>query len=367
MTTQSTTISTPSTLIEELAERTGLAWSKLTLVVVVVMILSLVGAAYLDGVLAHPLHAGFWRIAVGSPAIIAYALLLQPSYRIWRDNAIKAFRPLVPVSDDQFRRSLAGASLFNRRREWLAAAVGAGAWLVISQPWDRSGMAWTWSPVGQSEGLTLVGLFTTGLVYVFMGYFIYSALAGTRLFAELHGGPLKLNVFDLGSLEPIAHWSLTIALYFIGGITISLISLPTFSIGIANVIGYIPATLAPVVVFFLNMQTVHRAMVEAKERELQTIRANLVAASQALRELPAKGHKDEKKALLASIATWEAHQNRVKALPEWPYTPDIKRNLVLSSLLPGAVGIAKSALPDLLSRFLPPEVLELLQQLLPFL
>jgi len=57
----------------------------------------------------------------------------------------------------------------------------------------------------------------------------------------------------------------------------------------------------------------------------------------------------------------------VKALPEWPYTPDIKRNLVLSSLLPGAVGIAQSALPHLLSQFLPPEVLELLQQLLPFL
>jgi hypothetical protein len=367
MTTESTAVTTPSTLIEELPERTGLSWLKLTLVLALVMILALIGAAYLDGVLAHLLGPDFWRVALGGPAIIAFALLLQPRYKRWRDAAIKAFRPLVPVNDDGFQRSLAGASLFNRRREWLAAAVGAGAWLLISQPWDRSGPAWTWSPVGQSLWLTLVGLLTTGLVYVFMGYFIYSALAGTRLFAELHRGPLEINVFNLGALEPIAHWSLGIALYFIGGITISLISLPMFSMGIANFIGYIPATLVPVTVFFVNMQTVHRAMVEAKERELQTARANLVAASQALRERPAKGHEDEKKTLLASIAAWEAHQNRVKALPEWPYTPDIKRNLVLSSLLPGAVGIAKSALPDLLSRFLPPEVLELLQQLLPFL
>jgi hypothetical protein len=367
MTTQSTTITTPSTLIEELAERTGLSWPKLTVVVVLVMLLSLVGAAYLDGVLARPFNADFWRIALGSPAIIAYALLLQPSYKRWRDGAIKAFRPLVPVNDDQFQRSLAGASLFNRRREWLAVAVGAGAWLVISQPWDRSGPAWTWSPVGQSLWLTLVGLLLTGLVYVFMGYFIYSGLSGTRLFAELHRGPLEINVFDLGALEPIARWSLGIALYFIGGITLSLISLPRFSIGIANVIGYIPATLAPVAVFFLNMQTVHSAMVEAKERELKMIRAKMVEASHALQSSAAKGEDKDAQAQLASIEAWEAHQKRVKALPEWPYTPDIKRNLVLSSLLPGAVGIAKSALPDLLSRFLPPEVLELLQQLLPFL
>lgn len=365
MTTQSTTIATPSTLIEELAERTGLSWPKLTLVVVLVMILALVGAAYLDGVLARPLSSDFWRITLGSPAIIAYALLLQPSYKRWRDNAIKAFRPLVPVNDDPFQRSLAGASLFNRRREWLAAAVGAGAWLVISQPWDRSGVAWTWSPVGQSLWLTFVGLFTTGLVYVFMGYFIYSALSGTRLFAELHGGSLQVNIFELESLEPIARWSLTIALYFIGGITLSLISLPTFSIGIANVIGYIPATLAPVIVFFLNMQTVHVAMVEAKERELKMIRAKMVEASHALQGSAVKSK--EAQSLLASIKAWEDHQKRVKALPEWPYTGEIRRNLVLSSLLPGAVGIAKSALPDLLSRFLPPEVLELLQQLLPFL
>jgi hypothetical protein len=183
MTAESTAITTPSTLIEELPERTGLSWLKLTAVIGMVMTLALVGAAYLDGVLARPLSSDFWRITLGSPAIIAYALLLQPSYKRWRDSAIKAFRPLVPVNDDEFQRSLAGASLFNRRREWLAAAVGAGAWLLIGQPWDRSGLAWTWSPVGQSVWLTLVGLLTTGLVYVFMSYFIYSGLSGTRLFA----------------------------------------------------------------------------------------------------------------------------------------------------------------------------------------
>ena len=119
------------------------------------------------------------------------------------------------------------------------------------------------------------------------------------------------------------------------------------------------------IVFFLNMQTVHVAIVEAKGRELKMIRAKMVEASHALQGSAVKSK--EAQSLLASIKAWEDHQTRVKALPEWPYTVEIRRNLVLSSLLPGAVGIAKSALPDLLSRFLPPEVLELLRQLLPFL
>jgi hypothetical protein len=141
MRAQPTTVTTPSTLIEDLVERTGLSWLRASATVGVLAILALVGAAHLDGVLARPFNADFWRIGLGSPAIIAYALLFQPSYRRWRDDAIAAFRPLVPVDDTAFQRSLCEASLFNRRREWLAATVGAGAWLLLSRPWDRLGAA----------------------------------------------------------------------------------------------------------------------------------------------------------------------------------------------------------------------------------
>jgi hypothetical protein len=202
-------------------------------------------------------------------------------------------------------------------------------------------------------------------LYGFMGYFVYSALSGTRLFAELHRDPLEINIFDGQSLEPVAVWSLGIALYFVGGVTLSLVFLPWLTLRTENLIAYIPATLAPVIVFFLNMQTIHSGMVRAKKGELQTVRANLVAASLALRELPPMGQEEKKKVLLASITAWEAQQKRVKALPEWPYTVDIKRDLVLSSLLPAVVGFARGLLPELLQRFVPPEVLRFLKRWMP--
>jgi len=77
------------------------------------------------------------------------------------------------------------------------------------------------------------------------------------------------------------------------------------------------------------------------------------------------GQEEKKIVLLASITAWEAQQKRVKALPEWPYTVDIKRNLVLSSLLPAVVGFARGLLPELLQRFVPPEVLRVLERWMP--
>jgi hypothetical protein len=364
MTTEPTVI-TPSTWFEEMVERTRLPQLQLAARLVLVAVLLLVGAAYLDGILALTLSGGFWRVALASPLMMGYVAPFQPVLKRWRVAAIQSFRRLVPVDDEGFRRSLARASVFNRRREKLAAAVGAAAGLLIQRPWDRTGSAWSWSPVGQSTWLTLVGLLQSLVVFGFIGYFLYSLLSGTRLFGELHSGDLTINAFDLESLQPIAAWSLGIALYFIGGIALSLLTLPWLTLRIEFIIAYVPVTLAPVIVFFLNMRTVHTAMVQAKERELQMVRANLVAASEALRERPAEGKLEEKKELLAHVADWEAHRKLVKALPEWPYTGEIRRNLVLSSLLPWAIGIARTFLPDLMQRFVPADIVPLIERLLP--
>ncbi len=365
MTTESTALTTPCTWFEETVERTRLPRFQLAAGLVLVMVLLLVGAAYLDGVLDLTLSGGFWRVALGSPLMMGYVAPFQPILKRWRNAAIQSFRRLVPVDDDRFQRSLAQASVFDRRREKLATALGLGAGLLVFRPWARTGAGWTWSPVGQSTWLTLVGLLQSLVVYGFIGYFVYSVLSGTRLFGELHSGDLVINAFDLESLQPIAAWSLGIALYFVGGITLSLLTSQALTLSIELAITYIPVTLAPVIVFFLNMRTVHAAMVQAKERELKMVRANLVAASEALRERPATGKLEEKKELLAHVADWEAHQKRVKALPEWPYTGEIRRNLVLSSLLPWAIGIARTFLPDLTQRFVPAEIVPLIERLLP--
>jgi hypothetical protein len=340
-TTGSTTITTPSTLLEELGERSGLSWLRIAIAVGLVLAMLAVVAAYLDGLLAGPIDADFWRSGMSAPVLIAYLLLIQPILRRLRDGAIEAFRPLVPLSDDDFRRLLGEASMFNRRREWLAVVIATLGGLLLSRHWE-----------GQYFWITLYGLLGGVLLYGLLGFFIYSSLSGTSLFAELHRHAVDINVFDLGRLEPIGRWSLGIALAYIGGNTLSLLFLTRSALRIEIVIFYIPLILAPILVFFLNMMSTHRVIAEAKGRELKIVRDTLAAASQRLREQAAKGRTEDVEAQLDSITSWVTYEKRVKEVPEWPYTESMMRNLVASILLPVVVLVVQGVLFELFLRFL---------------
>jgi len=349
MATKSTSITTPSTLLEELVERSRLSPLQLTVAVEVVLIMFLVGAAHLDGVLTGPFDADFWRIGLLGPVVIAYALLTDPLSKRLRDGAIEAFRPLVPLDDNGFHRLLTEASLFNRRREWLSIGVGAGGILLVS------GVTWIQaSAEGVGWLLTLYMLLEMELMCGLIGLVIYSSLSGTKLLTEMSRYPLNVSVFDLGSLEPIARWSLGTALNYVGGITLSLLFVPQAALlRIEAIVIYIPLTLTAVLTFFLNMRSIHGDMVDAKKQELMLVRENLLALSQTLKERTANGQMEDTPALLGTIKAWTAHEAWVRGLPEWPYTTTIKRNLVLSLFMPVAVGIIREALSGLLRRSLP--------------
>ena len=350
MNREATAITTPATLLEKLVERSRLSWLQLAIIVELVLILILVGAVYLDGVPFYPLNIDFWRVSLVWPAIIAYALLTGPFSKRLRDGAIEAFRPLVPLEDDDFQRLLTEASLFNRRRECLAFGIGAGSILLVSiaTPVRMSATGSGWS-------LTIYRLLGAGLMCGLLGLGIYASMSGTKLLTELSRYPLSVSVYDLSSLEPIARWSLGTTVTFIGGITLSMLFLPRealLQIEIIIVI-YAPLTLTAVLGFFLNMASVHGDMVEAKKRELRKVRDNLMALSQALDERAAQGQLADAGTLLDSIKAWTAHEEWIRGLPEWPYTAAIKRNLALSLFLPVIVAFIREALAGLLKDSFP--------------
>lgn len=341
-TTESTTITAPSTLLEELVERTRLSWVRVTVAVGLGLTLFAVGAAYLDGLLAGPFDADLWRSGMSAPVLIAYLLLIQPTLRRLRDGAIAAFRPLVPLDSDDFRGLLAEASIFNRRREWLAVGIGAAGNLLLSHPWEY-----------YSFWIALYGMLGGALLYGLLGFFVYSSLSGTRLFTDLHRHAVDINVFDLGRLEPVGRWSLGIALAYIGGNTLSLFFFPHSTLRIETILIYVPLILAPVLVFFLNMMSAHRVMSEAKQRQLKMVCDGLGAASQALEERAARGEVEGMEALLGSFTAWVAVEQRIEAVPEWPYTQSMMRRLAASVLLPVAALALQTVLFELFLRFMP--------------
>jgi MFS family permease len=108
----------PSTLLEELVERTRLSWLQVSMAVGLGFVLFLVGAAFLAGLLTAPFNADFWRAGLLYPAIVVYILLTLPVLKRLQESAIKDFRPLAWMDDDDFERLLAEAPMFNRRLEW---------------------------------------------------------------------------------------------------------------------------------------------------------------------------------------------------------------------------------------------------------
>ncbi|MFQ5855362.1 MAG: hypothetical protein ACE5LU_06955, partial [Anaerolineae bacterium] len=299
------------TLIDEWIRWTGLPWTRAIVAVGLVLILLLLGAAYLDGVLIRPFDGYSWWDELDGPAIIVYILLVYRLLERFGLGAIEAFRPLVALDTDDFDRLLAGASVLDRRREWLAFGVGAAAGLLITRPWNLPGLFF-W--------MTLYALLSRTLTFGLLGWVIYISLADSRRFAELHRQPLNIDIFDPTPLEPIARLSLGVSLAFIGGITLSVFLNPDPQelLSVPGLILYGTSILVAFLVFFLNMMSSHRVMAEAKEQELKLVRRNLAAMYNELKERAAKDQLQDMEALSDSITAWLSYQKVIEDAPEWP-------------------------------------------------
>jgi hypothetical protein len=94
------------------------------------------------------------------------------------------------------------------------------------------------------------------------------------------------------------------------------------------------------------MMSARRIVVAAKRRELKMVRNGLAAASEALKAEAAQRDPEEMSALLGQFSAWVAVEQRVKQVPEWPYTAGIRRGLALSLLLPVVIGALQGLLAE---------------------
>jgi hypothetical protein len=321
------------TLVDELVARTRLSWSQVSIGVGLLLVLLLSGALCLDTISAYPRQStpwwSSWLEEVDQPVIVVYILLNYHLLKRSHRRALRALQALMSLDDDRFGHLVAETSVLHRRREWLALGVGAAFGLLVQAPWDVPD-AFFWR--------RLFLFLSTTLMYGLLGWIVYVSLASSRQFAELHRRPLDIDVFDPTSLEPVARWSLGISLVFIGGITLSVLFNPTTEefFSTEGVLIYGTLILVSILMFFLTMASTHRVMVEAKENELRLVRRHLSGTFRELQERTAEGQLADMEALSDSIAAWLAYEGRLEKVPEWPYTSDTVRNLLMSTLLPVA-------------------------------
>ena len=303
------------------------------------LLLLLVLMVSLDGGLASLLD---WNVV--GPTLLnitfpVYILLVYPFMMRSREQAVLAFKPLLSLENDAFNKVAENISKPNRRGEWIAIFLGISVLgVVLFQPWTLDwGKGYFW--------VTVHYVITTTIGMGLMGWLIYDALISIVRVSRLSHRDLKLDILNTEILAPVASWSLSISLVFVGIIILAIISevatIAKIALDAKSIIGYGFLICITLLIFFLSMWTAHRAMSEAKRNKLIPARKHLAEISRELVDQEAKGQREGMIELSSTITAWTTYEKRVKEAPTWPFNAGIIRRLLLSILTPGLVYLVK--------------------------
>jgi hypothetical protein len=319
-----------SSVFERLADQMGLSWYRFVGVVVVLLALSIVGVAYLDGILAEFFSAGHWRLLLSYPALIVYMLAIVPPMDRASDRTLAAFRTLIAMDDESFDQLLDEITA-PPRGQWIVFGVGAAIGFLGILQAVAEGFSW----------VVLYWVFANSLTVGLLTWSIQAALSSSRSIAALYHQPLNIDIFDLRAFGPIGRQSLINALSFFGGAAISLFfvagGVNSFEVGTWFFYGIL--VLVSALAFILPMRQTHRVLAAAKEEELVQVRHNIVAAYRSLEKLPADSR--DLGILPTKLNLWKEYEARVKATKTWPFDLGMLRTFFLSVFTPIGISLAQ--------------------------
>jgi hypothetical protein len=175
-----------------------------------------------------------------------------------------------------------------------------------------------------------------------LAWVIYITVARTQVTAALLRQPLAVDPNDITAFMAIGRQALLVALVFVGGIVLSLLSSalePGVFLQIGFWLVYVPIALAPVAVFFLIMRPTHRVLAGAKLRQLESLRAELRRASGRL--LGCLVQDQDPGNLPQQVSALVALEQRLQTSPTWPYDTAMLRTLFVSVLAPATLLLAR--------------------------
>jgi hypothetical protein len=202
---------------------------------------------------------------------------------------------------------------------------------MLSQPWRGSFQS------------TDYFLFVTEIImFGLLALLIYYGFHNAR-YLTLINKNLKLDIFSLDALAPIARWSLSISLAFIGGIIISIVFQTVENLMQWQIIFiYSILVISTIAMFFISLWSTHITIARVKKHELALVQNKF---AQACRELTLKADSNSEKenniSLHNEVAAWGLYERRIREIKEWPYNAGIIGRLVISIVSPAVVYVIK--------------------------
>ena len=322
-------------LVQMLVIRSRLPLLWVVIIVTVVMCLLLVLARYLDNNFADLSTWGFWQNHLTVLMLLAYMISVQ--FFIWRlrNQAIQALKSLLVLDESEAERLTTEAAKSNRRRELISILIGIGLTVVLGQPWN---LEWGPSELWLSVYQVIANVLMNGMLF----WLIYDTLASVIRIARLSGNELNLDIFETELLTPIAKWSLSISLAFVGGTSLSLIFQTQENLlRWQTITMYVILIIVIILIFFLSMWSIHVVMAKAKKRKLDLVKRNIVEVSRELEGKMSQGLLKGTEELSSNITSLATYQRMIQDIPAWPFNADIIRRLAVSMLAPVAVFFIK--------------------------
>jgi MFS family permease len=318
------------TLIELIIKKTHLRWYTATGILALLLLSGLIISAFTEKTSFLQLGWNFWRVGLQGPIIIIYIFSIFPILRRIGNNAINSIVPLVNEGREELDKLASKYNSNSRLGELMSISIGILFILLLSQPWS-----------GKFD-FTALFLFSTQIIlFGLLALLIYYGFHNSRYLIQINK-KLDLDIFNLDSLAPIARWSLSISLAFIGGIVIS-IGFQTIDnlVQWQIIMTYSILVISTVAMFFISLWSTHVAIANVKRRELAFVQNKLSQACRKMTQQSEKDRSESERALQYEVAAWGIYERRIREAKEWPYNAAIIGRLVLSIVSPGVVYVLK--------------------------
>jgi MFS family permease len=319
----------------------SLGWWQIGLVAAILALLGL-AVVFLDDLWPDLWHDGLWSILVTAPTIIVYILIIARVLEPFHLRSVGSLCQISALDDEEISLLVQETEASTRKWAAPALALGFAFGFLGTAPWaSEDGFKWTlWY-------LALV----TGLMFALLAWALQRSAADSRLSNRLQQGPLNFDIYYTSPFLPIGLQSLIVALAFVGGSTIVVFfsAAGQHRLVFFDLILHGFLIIVTLLIFFLPMRQTHKVLQAAKLAEQDNLRRHLAEAYRRLEQMSL----EEKKDILSfatEVSLWQQYEERLRAVPTWPYNAGMLRTLIASILLPTFVTLGQRLMALILSR-----------------
>jgi hypothetical protein len=166
-------------------------------------------------VLDQILQQGLLRVLILPQASVIYIFMVSPVISGVGDDVIRSIHPFTSLDEESYARLINSAASVRPLHEILAFGLGGILGIVSAQV----------SGFDQQAPLLKIYWFAASfLMDGILFWTIFIALVSTRVNSAMLRLPLNIDLTNQAPLEAVGRQSLLLAMVFVGGITISILS-----------------------------------------------------------------------------------------------------------------------------------------------